>query len=283
MKGNGLIWFFALILFTSFSCLKADHQVTLEISSLEWNGQTLKINKPFKLEKGFQFQSESYFFDSLNGASLWVRFSYDPIFNDTAEFPAFRFMIFDSAKRELDFVTSSKWVKGTYEAGSKLQDKFGVRRWSGKLKYTPDTSIHAQRPYWRKDNYTLSIGGFSAWNATSTSKKGRNKIQKDLYFQGVTAETTPLRAVGKHGDEKFYLSIQPIRYQWGGEVWMEMNVKLFLKAESGSMVQVLSHAFKSTDKNIFYNGNYKRQNAYEIRDSQNHYYMLITDVMIIPY
>jgi hypothetical protein len=64
---------------------------------------------------------------------------------------------------------------------------------------------------------------------------------------------------------------------------MEMNLKLFLKSENGNMQQVLSHAFKSTDKNIMYNGQYKRQNAYEIRDSQNRYYMLITDVMIIPY
>ncbi len=273
----------ALVLFACVSGLAADHVATLEISDFEWNGHVMKRKKPFKLEQRFQLESNSYFFDSIDGTVLWVRFSYVPIFNDTAEFPAFRFLIFDSANRELDFATSSKWVKGTYEAGSKLQDKFGVRRWSGKLKYTPDTSIHAPRPYWRKDNYTLVIGGFSAWNATSTSKKGRNKVQKDLYFQGLTSETTPLRAVGKHGDEKFYLSIHPIRYQWGGEVWMEMDVKLFLKTESGSMVQVLTHAFKSTDKNIFYNGNYKRQNAYEIRDSQNRYYMLVTDVMIIPY
>lgn len=273
----------SIVLFTLFSGLAADHLVTLEVSELEWNGNKIKRDKPFKIEHRFQLESPSFFLDSVNGNALWIRFYYVPVFNDTAEFSAFKFLIFDSSNRELDFATMTRWVKGTYDAGSKLQDKHGIRRWAGKLRYTPDTSVHAVRPYWRKDNYTFVIGGFSAWNATSASKKGRNKIQKDIYFQGLTAEPTALRAVGRHGDEKFFMSIHPIRYQWAGEVWMEMNVKLFLKSENGNMQQVLSHAFKSSDKNIIYNGQYKRQNAYEIRDSQNKYYMLVTDVMIIPY
>jgi hypothetical protein len=165
----------------------------------------------------------------------------------------------------------------------KVQDETGLRKWEGKLRYTPDTSVHLKRPAWRQDNYTFKIGTFRAWNAQAEVKgNNNNRVLKNLYFQGLTGEKTALQSGGKYGNENYYMRVDPVRYQWAGEAWMEITVRLFKLQTDGMYLEILAHTFNSKDKNVFYS-NVHHDNAYEVRDKQNKYYMLFTEVLIIPY
>ncbi|MBS3914854.1 MAG: hypothetical protein KG003_10160 [Bacteroidetes bacterium] len=267
-----------------FACnANADHIAKFELTKLEWNGVIKTYSPAKKIELSFLEWSSNLVLDTLEGEILMIAIKYEPVYNDTGERPAFRMIIFDSFNREFDLYTATDWKKGHYEAGMKEQDETGVRKWEGALRYTPDTSIHLERPAWRKDNYTFKIGTFRAWNSQAQPKRGDdNRILKDLYFQGFTGERTELKPGGKYGDENYYMMVDPVRYQWAGDAWMEINVRLFRKNPDGSYVEILAHVFSSKDKNVFFS-HVTHDNAYEVRDAKSKYYMLMTGVLIIPY
>lgn len=271
-----------VILCWSTNWLYSDHRVSLEIREIEWNG-SIKVLEPVKKwDVTFRSISETFFLDSIKGAKLYVRVYYVPVYYDSGEKPAFRMLLFDSNDRRMDVPTMTQYVAGTYDAGIRQRDEYGLRRWGGKLKYTPDTSVHLTRPQWRQDDFTFQIGSYKAWNATVNSKNASNKLQKNLYFQGSTGHRSDMRSGGRFGKEDFEICIDPVRYQWDNETWMELTIRMFKVQSDGKKLEVLAHTFNSQDKNIIYKGG-RRQNAYEIRDAKNKYYMLLTDVMIIPY
>lgn len=263
--------------------LKADHVSKFEIAEIEWNGTLKTYNPVRKFEFRFSELSPVFFIDSIQGAPLFGRFIYVPIFSDHSERPGFVFEVFDSSDKRMNIITKTDYKQGIYDAGMKVKDQLGYRRWLGKLKYTPDTSIHLVKPVWRKDRYTLKVETFRAWNAENKKAKSENnRIIKNMYFQGYTGELTPMQSGGKYGNESFYIQVDPERYQWGSEVWLEIKVRLHRKNPDGTYYEVLAHVFPSTDSNITYSGQ-RKQNAYEIRDAENKYYMLLTGVLLIPY
>lgn len=260
------------------------HKAVLEINEIEWNGVQANYSKPvLKYVKEFREESDVFYLDSFNGSRLFGHIKYLPIFNDTSDRPGYVFTIIDSNNLSMNISLPTDYKVGTYDAGYKIKDQHGTRRWVGKLKYTADTSIHLSRPAWRQDNYTLQVETFKAWNSKAHVRGNQaNRVLKNLYFQGMTGEKPIMKSGGKYGDENFYLQVHPVRYQWGHEVWMEFTFKLYRMQGDGKYLQLLAHTFTSSDKNVIYNGN-RKNNAYEIRDSQNEYYMLITGITIIPY
>lgn len=266
----------------STNWLYSDHRATIEIREIEWNGSVKVLDPIKKWDVSFRSVSETLFVDSIKGARLYVRLYYMPIYSDSSEKPGFKMLLFDSSDRRMDVNTMTQYLVGTYDAGIRQRDEFGLRRWGGKLKYNPDTSVHLQRPGWRQDDFTLQIGSYKAWNALSKDKNNANKMQKNLYFQGSTGKRSDMRSGGRFGKEDFEICIDPVRYQWENDVWMELTVRMFKIQQDGKRLEVLAHTFSSQDQNIIYKGG-RRQNAYEIRDARNKYYMLLTDVMIIPY
>lgn len=266
-----------------FVQLKANHKVHLEIKEVEWNGNLKSLAHKAPWEFDFREKSEVYFLDSIGKIKLFFTVEYVPIFSDLSDAPGFKFTLFDSADRNMDVALFTQYKKGTYDAGIKHKDAAGLRRWAGKLKYTPDTSIHLQRPSWRQDNFTFQIGSLSVWNAKTKGKTPKRKTQKNIDFYAMTGVKSEFRYAGKYGKEKFEICIDPIRYQWGNEVWVEVTVRMYKKTESGENVEVLAHIFSGKDKNILYNGGDAKNNVYEVRDAANKYYMLISRVMLIPY
>lgn len=275
-----ILLFVLLVLFCS---AQAQHVAKLEITELEWNGKVKTLNPAKKFEFKFTEKTDKFFIDSIGQVPIFGQLIYLPIYNDTSDRPGFEFRIVDIEKPDLDVITRTDYKAGKYDAGIKVKDMHGQRRWAGKLKYTPDTSVHLPRPTWRNDNFTLQIETFRAWNSqVSINGNKNNKVMKELYFQGTTGVKSDVRSGGRYGEENFYMQLEPIRYQWGSDVWMEMLIHLYKKQTDGQYLEILAHAFKSTDKNIFYNG-VRKQNAYEVRDAKEKYYMMFTGVLIIPY
>jgi hypothetical protein len=271
------------LVYLAISVANAQHIGKFEISEIRWNGEVKTYNPSKKFEFKFTDKSDSFFIDSIKSSVLFGRFIYQPIYNDTSERPAFEFVMGNFINTDLDIIARTDFKPGKYDAGMMVKDKLGERKWTGKLRYLPDTSVHLARPAWRKDNFTLQIETFRAWNAEADIKgNNNNKVLKDLYFQGSTGNLFEMRSGGKYGNENFYFQLEPIRYQWGLDVWTELLIHLYKKQTDGQYLEVLAHTFKSTDKNIFYNG-VRKQNAYEIRDAKNKYYMMFTGVLIIPY
>lgn len=279
---NKWIVLLAVIILPSWT-LMADHIAKWELSEIEWNGSIKTYNPVLKFEQKFQTESEVFTVDTIDGIILFGKFEYLPVFNDTSDRPGFIFLLYDAGNRSFDISTPTDYKAGMYDAGSKVKDQSGLRRWAGKLRYVPDTSVHMPRPYWRQDNYTLQIETFKAWNSeTEIKNNAAQRMVKNLYFQGHTGEKTPIQSGGKYGSENYYILADPVRYQWGNEVWTEITIRLHRKQSDGKLVEILAHTFSSKDKGVLYNGAIKN-NAYEVRDSRDKYYMLLTGVLLIPY
>lgn len=264
--------------------LNALHIARFDLTELEWNGTIHQFTAKRSYEITFTDKSQPKIIDTILGHKIYVQFFFKPVYNDFGDKPGFHCVLFDSLDRNDDVDIKFIYKAGLYDAGGKVKDAKGLRRWAGKLKYYPDTSIHIAPNTWRRDNFTISVASFQAWKAVKSAKNGKvtGKELSKMYFEGQTGRPLAGKYAGKIGPDELELVVDPIRYQWDGEVWMEVVIRLFIKMPDGKKMEILAQAFDSRDRNVEYK-NRQIRNAYEVRDADNIFYMLIQGIKILPY
>lgn len=264
-------------LFLGSSCLTfASHKVKFRLESLEWNGlkKTYSPARAWDLE--FTGATEALPLDTMGNNLIFFKISVLPVYHDGGFEYGFLMEMYDKASPPNKLETQTRWVQGSYEAGSSTSGPQGNRKWTGSIRYTPDTSIHYTPPSWRKDHYTLNIGSIQTWR----NGKEVGNTAKNLLFEGHTGEKSYHRNLGRTGGEKITLEIEARRYAWGKQTWMELTMRYYAESE-GKKVEFLAHTFKSTDKNIL-QINRDIHNAYEITDKRGNKSMVLM-VKLIPY
>ncbi len=275
--------FFLIVLSVSLQ-LHADHIARFEVKELEWNGTLKKYGNGRKVEAKFSHNSTPVYIDSFAGSALFVKFVFAPVFSDKGQKPAFYAIVFDSNHRDQQLFSKSIFERDLYDASAREKDQSGTRRWAGKLKYIPDTAIKNVRPAWGSDHFTLMIEKVQCWRDLKKGKKPiiKGKRLKKLYYEGYTGVPSEPKYAGKIGLEKWDIVMDPVRYQWGDEIWFEFTMRLYATTPDGKRKEILAHKFDSRNKDLQY-GEVVKENAYEVRDSRSEVYMLLQRVYLIPY
>lgn len=264
-----------LSLFTVFA-LSSEHKVKLEIKQIQWNTIQRNYQTPVKISAGFVEKSDLFLLDTLGKDTLFVRFSAQPVYYDYGFEYGFLMEIFSSGKQGLKLETKTRYKKGSYEAGATGTSVNGVRKWTGELRYTPDTSIKHKSQAWRSDRFTLRIDRIETWRP----KSEKSIMLKWYTVEGTTGSKPQLRKLGKIEKEKISLSCEAIRYQWGKEVWMDIVLKWYVEKDD-KQTEFLAYTIRSNDKNVLAI-NRDIQNKYLIKGTLGSKAML-TYVKLIPY
>lgn len=273
-------------LFLSFFIMgqiQAAHVCKLSLSQLEWNGSV----RVYKTTKDFSFTftkgSMPVFVDSFSGKKIYAKVNYQPVYSDLGTSAGFTFTLFDSISKQFTLITRTRYEKGFFDAGYKENDEWGTRQWIGKLRYTPDTAVKIPPMGWSNDNFTFTIRECKVWLTPRNGKPSYGKLQHRLYFDGKTGKQTKPKKVGKVGKDKIYLILTPIKYVWGADRWIDIKVSIYRENDQGKKEILLEHLFAGKDKDIQYKYGRDPRNVYEVRDSNDEWYLLMIDVMLLPY
>jgi hypothetical protein len=252
------------------------HKAQFELQQLDWNKVKKTYQAPRKISLEFDQQTGEIWLDTLGSDSIFIKFSVMPVYHDKGFEYGFLMELYSKGKNAGRLETKSRYKPGTYEAGATGTSMQGVKKWTGSLRYFPDTAIKYKAASWRSDHYTLRISNIQTW---------RPKNEKSLKLVGYSVEGNTggfsrTQKLGKIGDEKITLICEGVRFQWGKEVWTELILHWYAEKD-GKTQEFLSHTIKSTDKNVLA-VNREIQNKYQINGTQGSK-ALLTYVKMIPY
>jgi hypothetical protein len=243
--------------------VKAEHLATFTIQALEWNGQNKWYKKSKSFDVTFTQTSEKIFIDSINGNPIYATFQFLPMLRSDGFEYGFKMLMWEEANPRYEIEAKTMYQSGTFEASAKQYEGKFIRKWTGELRYFPDTAIKASYLHWQEQHALFRIGRIEVMH----NGKKYGTVKRNLTLDAITGSSpVSYTLLHKHG-EKMTLELTPIRCLWGNENWQLMHVKVYLYSKSGVKSQILGHTFSSKDKSL--KPNYvSPNNAFELTDRQ---------------